>query len=76
MLFSDDLTGVEVSYTEGDKTVKTTYQLTVLAADSDVTDRLTLALTGQSGTNYGTWSGKTASSDAIWFSNKRSGSFL
>lgn len=60
---------VEVSYTEGDKTVKTTYQLTVLAADSDVTDRLTLALTGQSGTNYGTWSGKTASSDAIYAGN-------
>lgn len=60
---------VEVSYTEGDKTVKTTYQLTVLAADSDVTDRLTLALTGQSGTTYGTWSGKTASSDAIYAGN-------
>lgn len=60
---------VEVSYTEGDKTVKTTYQLTVLAADSDVTDRLTLALTDQSGTNYGTWSGKTASSAAIYAGN-------
>lgn len=60
---------VEVSYTEGEKTVKTTYQLTVLAADSDVTDKLNLTFTGQSGTNYGTWSGKKASSDAVYAGN-------
>lgn len=60
---------VEVSYTEGEKTVKTTYQLTVLAADSDVTDKLNLAFTGQTGTSYGTWSGKKASSDAVYAGN-------
>ena len=64
---------VEVSYTEGEKTVKTTYQLTVLAADSDVTDNLNLAFTGQSGTTYGTWSGKKASSDAVYAGNSAGG---
>ena len=60
---------VEVSYTEGEKTVKTTYQLTVLAADADVTDKLNLDFTGQSGTTYGTWLGKKASSDAVYAGN-------
>lgn len=64
---------VEVSYTEGEKTVKTTYQLTVLPADADVTDKLNLAFTGQSGTTYGTWSGKTASSDAVYAGNSAGG---
>ena len=64
---------VEVSYTEGEKTVKTTYQLTVLPADADVTDKLNLDFTGQSGTTYGTWSGKTASSGAIYAGNTAGG---
>ena len=60
---------VEVSYTEGEQTVETTYQLIVLSADEDVVDVLNLALTGQSGSSYGSWSGKKASSNAVYAGN-------
>ena len=61
---------VTVSYTEeGSETVTTTYQLTVLATDADVTDVLNRALTGASGSTYSSWSGKTATSSAVYAGN-------
>lgn len=60
---------VTVSYTEEEKTVTTTYALTVLSADADITDVLNLALTGASGGTYSTWADKTSSSSAVYAGN-------
>ena len=60
---------VTVSYTEEEKTVTTTYALTVLSADADITDVLNLALTGASGSTYSTWADKTSSSSAVYAGN-------
>ena len=64
---------VTVSYTEEDKTVTTTYTLTVLSADADITDVLDVQLTGLSGTSYSNWSDKKASSSAVYAGNSAAG---
>ena len=55
-----------------------TYSLTVNAASEtpsgdEVSDVLTLTLTGVSGTSYSEWSGKTATSDAVYAGNSAGG---
>jgi len=64
---------VTVSYTEEGETVTTTYTLTVLSADADITDVLDVQLTGMSGTSYSDWSDKKASSSAVYAGNSAAG---
>lgn len=57
---------VTVSYTEGNITVKTTYQITINELTAGVTDVLTRAVTGITNTSYSGWSGKTLTSSAVY----------
>lgn len=57
---------VTVSYTEGNITVKTTYQITINELTAGVIDVLTRAVTGITNTSYSGWSGKTLTSSAVY----------
>lgn len=57
---------VTVSYTEGEVTAKTTYQITINELTAGVTDVLTRAVTGITNTSYSGWSGKTLTSSAVY----------
>lgn len=57
---------VTVSYTEGNITVKTTYQITINELTAGVTDVLTRAVTGITNNSYSEWSDKTVTSSAVY----------
>lgn len=57
---------VTVSYTEGEVTAKTTYQITINELTAGVIDVLTRAVTGITNTSYSGWSGKTLTSSAVY----------